>query len=102
MIKRSSQVLCVWFLLSDLVLTAIAWVGAYYVRFNSGWIPITKPPPDAYLCWRNLPLVMLLSAVANQLTGQYTIHRLRRFREEMIGVVKSSVLLSLLVMATTF
>jgi Undecaprenyl-phosphate glucose phosphotransferase len=102
MIKRSSQILCVWFICWDLILTGSAWVGAYYVRFASGWIPIRKPPPDIYLCWRNLPLVLLLAVVSYQLTGQYTIHRLRRFREEMVGAIKGTVLLSLLVMASTF
>jgi Undecaprenyl-phosphate glucose phosphotransferase len=102
MIKRSSQVLCAWFVFWDLVLTSAAWLGAYYLRFASGWIPIYKPPPEIYLCWRNLPLVLLLGVVAYHLAGQYTIHRLRRFREEMVGALKGTVLLSLLVMATTF
>jgi Undecaprenyl-phosphate glucose phosphotransferase len=102
MIKRSSQVLGVWFLVWDLILTGAAWVGAYYLRFATGLIPLYKPRPEAYLCWRNLPLVLLLSLVAYHLTGQYTIHRLRRFREEMVCVVKGTVLLSLLVMASTF
>jgi Undecaprenyl-phosphate glucose phosphotransferase len=54
------------------------------------------------LCWRNLPLVILLAAIAYRWAGQYQIHRLRRFREEMVGVLKGTVLMSLLVMATTF
>src|SRR5262249_16386029 len=102
MFKRNSQVLCVWFILSDLILTGTAWVSAYYLRFRSGWIPIHKPPPDVYYCWRNLPLVVLLALASYQLTGQYRIHRLRRFREEMVGVLKGTVLLSLLVMASNF
>src|SRR5437870_10603551 len=102
MIKRSSQALAAWFLTWDLSITASAWVGAYFLRFDSGWIPVTKPPPTAYLCWRNLPLVLLLAVTAYHLTGQYTIHRLRRLREEMVGVVKGTVLMSLLVMASTF
>src|SRR5438876_5264495 len=102
MLKRSSQILCVWFLFSDLILTGTAWLSAYYVRFASGWIPIHKTPPDVSLCWRNLPVVLLLAVVSYQLTGQYTVHRLRRFREEMVGAVKGTVLLSLLVMASTF
>src|SRR5438309_589797 len=51
MIKRSSQVLGGWFLLWDLILTGLAWLGAYYLRFTSGLIPIYKPAPDANLCW---------------------------------------------------
>jgi Undecaprenyl-phosphate glucose phosphotransferase len=102
MLKRSSQALVACFLFWDLVLTGCAWVGAYYLRFSSGWIPITKPPPEINLCWNNLPLVLLLCAVAYQITGQYRIHRLRRLREECVSVLKGTVLLSLLVMATTF
>jgi Undecaprenyl-phosphate glucose phosphotransferase len=102
MIKRSSQVLCLWFLIWDLVLTGVSWVGAYYLRFETGWIPVSKTPPTLTLCWQTLPIVLLLAAVAYRLTGQYTIHRLRRFREEMVGTVKGTALLALLVMGTSF
>jgi Undecaprenyl-phosphate glucose phosphotransferase len=102
MIRRSSHALCVWFLASDLVLIAACWLGAYYLRFLSGLIPVTKPPTDLSRCWYGLPLVLFLSAVTFQYTGQYTIHRLRRFREEMVAVVKGTTLLSLLMLATIF
>ena len=83
-------------------MTALAWCGAYYLRFDAGWIPVTKATPDSSLCWVNLPLVLLLAAVAFHLTGQYAIDRLRRLREEVVGVLKGVTLLALLVMATTF
>ncbi|HXG12805.1 MAG TPA: undecaprenyl-phosphate glucose phosphotransferase [Gemmataceae bacterium] len=102
MIKRRSQALCAWFLVWDLMVTGAAWIGAYYVRFETGWLPVTKSAPDFYLCWRNLPLVLLLAAVAYHWTGQYAIHRLRRVREEVVCVLKGTVLLSLLAMASTF
>jgi Undecaprenyl-phosphate glucose phosphotransferase len=102
MIKRRSQILCAWFLLWDLLITGSAWICAYYLRFEAGLIPITKSPPTISLCWQNLPLVILLAAVAYHLAGQYAIHRLRRFREEVIGIVKGTALLSLMVMATVF
>jgi Undecaprenyl-phosphate glucose phosphotransferase len=102
MIRRSSQLLCVWFLSWDLAITAVCWVGAYFLRFESGWVPLFKDTPDVSLCWRNLPLVILLGAVSYRLTGQYAIHRLRRLREEAVSVVKGTALMSLLVVATTF
>ena len=102
MIRQRSQILCAWFFAWDLTLTAAAWVGAYYLRFETGWIPVTKDPPDLALCLRNLPLVVLLSAVAYHYTGQYAVGRLRRLREEVVGVLKGTALLSLLVLATTF
>lgn len=102
MIKRRSQVLSAWFLFWDLLVTATAWVAAYYLRFATGWVPVIKATPDAHLCWRNLPLVFLLAAIAYHFTGQYAIHRMRRFREEVVGVLKGTGLLSLLIVATTF
>jgi Undecaprenyl-phosphate glucose phosphotransferase len=102
MIKRSSQLLYAWFLFWDLLFTSVAWLGAYHLRFHSGLIPIVKDMPDLALCLRNLPLVVLLAAIAYRWTGQYSLNRLRRFREEMVGVIKGTALLSLLVMATTF
>ncbi|HEV3262616.1 MAG TPA: undecaprenyl-phosphate glucose phosphotransferase [Gemmataceae bacterium] len=102
MSKRSIHLLSVCFLIADLGLTAVAWVSAYYLRVDSGWFLVDKVPPHVTVCWRNLPLIILLAAVAYHLTGQYTIHRLRRFREEVIGVLKGTALLVLLVMGTTF
>jgi Undecaprenyl-phosphate glucose phosphotransferase len=101
MIRRTSQPLAVWFVTSDLTLTALAWVGAYHVRFG-GWLPVSKDQPAFTLCLRNLPLVLVLAAVAYRFAGQYLVHRLRRLREEMVAVAKGAALLSLLVMATTF
>lgn len=102
MIKRSSQVLCIWFVIWDLAVTTASWVSAYLLRFYSGWIPVEKDTPDFSLCWGNLPLVMVLAVIAYRLVGQYEIHRLRRFREEVVGAVKGTALLTLLVLATTF
>ena len=102
MIKRSSQTLGVWFLFWDLAVTACAWVGAYYLRFTSGWLPVTKPTPDISLCYANLPLVLILAVVGFRLAGQYEVHRLRRFREELVAVVKGVALMSLLVTGTAF
>jgi Undecaprenyl-phosphate glucose phosphotransferase len=96
------QMLLIWFLFWDLVATASAWLGAYSLRFQSGWIPVWKDVPDAANCVRQLPLVVVLAAVAYRYTGQYTIHRMRRFREEVVCVLQGTALLSLLVLAASF
>src|SRR5947209_20574842 len=83
-------------------MTAASLVGASSLRFHSGCVPQHKSTPDFSLCWRNLPLVILLAAVSYRLTGQYVIHRLRRLREEAVSVVKGTALMALLVIATTF
>ena len=102
MFKRRSQILIASFLLCDLFMIALAWCGAYIIRFDAGWIPVTKATPEWSLCWVNLPLVLLLAVVSFHFTGQYAISRLRRLREEVVGVVKGVALLTLLVLASTF
>ena len=101
-LHRRSQWLSVSFLVSDLLLTAVAWLSAYYARFESGWLAVRKAMPAFYLCWRQTPLVLLLAAAAYRLAGQYHVDRLRRFREEMVAVLKGTALLALFVMGTHF
>ncbi len=102
MIKRSSQTLTVWFAACDITCAGMSWIGAYYLRFYSGMIPVEKAIPDPQLCWHNLPLVCLLSLVAFRLAGAYQIHRLRRIREEFVATIRGSILLTLLMIATIF
>lgn len=102
MIKRLSQPLCAWFFCTDLAVTLLAWVGSYFLRFTSGLIPLIKDTPDFQGCLSYLPLVGVFAVVAFRLVGQYEIHRLRRFREEVLAVAKGVALLSLLVMSTNF
>src|SRR6516164_11084703 len=100
--KRNSQLLCVWFMTWDLALTAAAWIGAYHLRFESGWFPLTAEVPDYGLCLGFLPLVLVLSIVSYRLAGQYHVHRLRRLREEVVSVVRGSALMTLLVIGSIF
>jgi len=102
MVRRSSQPLLVWFLVWDLAATVLAWVGAYWLRFDTGLPLVNNHQPLFELCLANIPLVIVLSLVAYRIAGMYEVHRLRRFREETVAVVKGVTLSLLLVMATNF
>ena len=102
MINQKSQILILWFFFWDLILTAFAWVAAYFLRFHSGWFSVQGPTLDLRLCLHNLPLLLLISAVAYRITGQYEIDRFRRLREELVSVCKGTLFMGLLVIATTF
>ena len=101
MIRRSSQPLVVWFLTCDLAVTAVAWVGAYGLRF-SGWFPIQLDQPTFSLCLNKLPLVIDPGRGRISAGGSIPRSPLRRFREEIVAVVKGVALVTLLVMASTF
>ncbi|HWY88727.1 MAG TPA: sugar transferase, partial [Gemmataceae bacterium] len=102
MIKRKSQILILWCFFWDQTLTGLAWVSAYYLRFHSGFFEVLKETPEVSQCLNNVPHVLLVSAVAYRLTGQYAIHRFRRLREEFASVFKGVALMGLFVVATTF
>jgi Undecaprenyl-phosphate glucose phosphotransferase len=102
MIHQRSQWLALGFLLSDLFATAGAWLGAYYFRFDAGWLEVPPGAPEFYYCWRQLPLVLFLAFAAYRVTGNYQVNRLRRFREEVVAVLQGTALLILFVMASIF
>ena len=84
MLDRRSQTQSVAFLFFDLALAAAAWVGAYWVRFQSGLFPIQGEVQPFYWCWRHLPFLLALAFIAFRVAGMYDIGRLRRFREEVL------------------
>jgi Undecaprenyl-phosphate glucose phosphotransferase len=103
MIRRTSQTLTAWFVAWDLGLTALAWLGSYWLRFHAGLVPFDPAlKPGFVLYLRALPLVLLLALVAYRVAGMYEIHRLRRFREELAAAAKGVSLMALAVMAASF
>jgi len=102
MIRPSRQLLIAWFFFWDEVCTAIAWLAAYLVRFQSGLIPLRHAPRswDDHLV--GLPLVLILAGVAYRLGRMYEVHRLRRFRDEFFSVLRGTFLLVLLVLTAVF
>lgn len=102
MMRHKSQILCAWFRVADLQMTAVAWLLSHYLRFESGMFEVDKTPPTFEMCWQNLPLVVLLGLLAYQITGQYMIHRFRRLREELASVSAGTALMGLFVVAATF
>lgn len=102
MIDRRSQVQSFGFFASDVCLAAVAWLAAYYVRFQAGWFAVEGVGPPFYWCWRQLPLVALLAWIAFRLAGMYEIGRLRRFREEVLTVTRGTALLGLFLLSALF
>jgi Undecaprenyl-phosphate glucose phosphotransferase len=98
MVNRSSQSFRLWFLLLDVVALVAAWFAAYWVRFDSDWIPLLHDHrPDLSACVGGLPLVVILGWVCFRHSRLYEIHRLTRFREEAVAVAKGAALTTLLV-----
>lgn len=103
MVNRSSHPLRLWFVVLDVVALVAAWFAAYWVRFDSDWIPLLYDHrPDLGLCVRGLPLVVILGMVCCRHARLYEVHRLTRFREEAVAVAKAVVLTTVLTALVAF
>jgi Undecaprenyl-phosphate glucose phosphotransferase len=103
MIRRTSEPLRAALIAADLALAAAAWVLSDVIRLRSGLLPLYAPDaPPFSLCVGQLPLVLLLTLVAFRLAGLYDVSRLRRFREDVHGVLHGVALLALFVVGITF
>ena len=103
MVNRSTHPLQVWFLVVDFSATVAAWLGAYWLRFDSQWIPLIHDHrPEFSLCVGHLPLISILAVVCYRYARLYEVQRLTRFREETVAVAKGTILTALLVATVTF
>lgn len=102
LIKPSRQLLVLWFLGWDVLIIGLSWLAAYWFRFQSGWVSVSKEAPSFHQCLEHLPMLCLLGPVAFHLAGMYDVNRLRRYREELVSVFKGVSLLLLLILAAVF
>ncbi len=100
MYRRYGNKLGLVFLVCDLLVTAAAWLVAYWLRFTFWPAPHGIPQLRSVLA--SLPMVLLWAAVAYRVCGLYEIHRLRRLPYELGVVCRAGLLLGLLAAATAF
>lgn len=86
----------------DLAVTAASWVAAYHLRWSTRVLAPVDGVPPLWWCLRTLPLVLLAALVSYRITGLYRRGSRRSFGREIACVLQASVLLVLLVLATTF
>ncbi len=101
MVRRYNRLLAVAHLLADACAGMIAFLAAYWVRFHSDLIGVTKgvPPFEQYL-WVT-PLLGLLVPLAFHLHGVYRLRRGRSRIDDFFGVLVGSVLAVVLGVVTT-
>ena len=92
MVRRYNRLLIAFYVITDALLAAWAFVLAYGIRFESGLIPVTKgyPPFEEYL--RILPFVTLLAPLAFHFQGVYRLRRGRSRVDDFFGVLVGSIL----------
>jgi Undecaprenyl-phosphate glucose phosphotransferase len=101
MVRRYNRLLVVFYVVTDVLLAAWAFVLAYGIRFESGLIPVTKgyPPFEEYLSI--LPFVAVLTPLAFQLQGIYRLRRGRSRVDDFFAVLVGSILAVVLGVVST-
>ena len=92
MVRRQNRLLVTLYVLGDALMGMVAFTLAYYIRFDSGLIPLIKgrPPFGNYL--QVMPFIALLVPLAFQLHGVYRLRRGRSRVDDFFGVFVGTVL----------
>jgi Undecaprenyl-phosphate glucose phosphotransferase len=92
MVKRYNRLLVAFYVATDALLAAWAFVLAYGIRFESGLIPVQYgyPPFEQYL--NVLPFIGVLTPLAFQLQGVYRLRRGRSRVDDFFAVLVGSIL----------
>src|SRR5512138_775015 len=92
MVKRQNRLLVILHVGSDVLLGMLAFALAYWLRFDSGLIPLTKGHPPFSNYATVMPFAGLLVALAFQLHGVYRLRRGRSRVDDFFGVFVGSIL----------
>jgi Undecaprenyl-phosphate glucose phosphotransferase len=101
MVKRYKRTLATIYIVSDAVLGAVAFILAYWLRFHSGLITVTKglPPFDQYAAV--LPFIAVLVPVAYYFQGLYSLRRNRTRVDDFFAVLVGSIVAVVLGVVST-
>ena len=92
MVRRHNRLLVAFYVISDAILGIAAFVLAYVLRFESGFIPVTKgfPPFSQYV--NVLPFIGVLVPFAFHIQGLYRLRRGRSRVDDFFAVFVGSIL----------
>lgn len=100
--QRSDQAFLTFLCFTDLLITCICWVAAYFLRWNTGVVAPVNDVPPFWWCIRSLPLVVVVAMLSYQMSGLYQLGRRWPLWQEVFHVFKATALMLLLSLATTF
>jgi Undecaprenyl-phosphate glucose phosphotransferase len=92
MVKRHNRLLVAFHVVTDALLGMVAFLLAYYVRFDTSFIPAPKghPPLQQYL--DVLPFIAVLVPLGFQLQGLYRLRRGRSRVDDFFNVLVGSII----------
>ncbi len=101
----NTRLLVAGFIATDLTVTAVAWVSAYYLRFYSETVavvlPVTKGVPELWRYVLLLPVIVILWPVVLYFHGLYQLRRGRSRIDDFFGILFSVLIGTALTLGAT-
>jgi Undecaprenyl-phosphate glucose phosphotransferase len=102
MLKQKRQLFEYLFIVADLLVVSVAWIVSYWVRFQSGWVPVDKGVPDFTQYLSMLIFIWLIWAFVFRRMGLYRPMRGVRRTRELWVLVNANALSILLLISMTY
>jgi FlaA1/EpsC-like NDP-sugar epimerase len=102
MLKQKRQLFEVLFVVSDLCMVSLAWFLAYWLRFQSHWIPVDKGVPAFRHYFSMLIFIWIIWAFVFRRMGLYKPMRGVRRTIELWLLINANAMAILLLIATTY
>jgi Undecaprenyl-phosphate glucose phosphotransferase len=96
MMRRHNRLLVAFYVISDAAFAMLAVLIAYWLRFNSGLIEVTKGYPQFEQYAQMLPFIAVLVPVAFHVQGLYRLRRGRTRVDDFFAVFVGSILAGIL------
>ena len=102
MLKQKRQLFEFLFMAADLVVVSCAWLLAYWIRFNSGWVEVDKGRPPFVNYLSMLLFIWLIWAFVFRRAGLYRAMRGVRGTRELVLLINANALAILVMIAATY
>jgi Undecaprenyl-phosphate glucose phosphotransferase len=101
MVKRYNRLLVAFYVLSDALLACVAFLLAFFVRFDTGLMAMPKgrPPLEQYIAL--LPFIVILAPLAFHLQSAYRLRRGRSRVDDFFTVLVGTILTVVLAAGAT-
>jgi Undecaprenyl-phosphate glucose phosphotransferase len=96
MMRRYNRLLVAFYIVTDALLAIVALLSAYWLRFHSGLIPVTKGYPQFAQYAQMLPFIAVLVPIAFNIQGLYRLRRGRSRVDDFFAVFVGSILTCIL------
>ena len=96
MMRRYNRLLVAFYIVTDALLAMVALLAAYWLRFRSGLIPVTKGYPGFEQYAEMLPFIAALVPIAFNIQGLYRLRRGRSRVDDFFAVFVGTILASIL------